>query len=183
MLSFSRLCHDKNRRKEVRKLRMRLFPGTTAHCKRLKLDGLKPSSLSTTKWYWREDLNLEAFGSLECTFWDTTARVPPKRARCPLAPQPGWRCYKRCQRFNITPRLRLLYIDRVVTINLSFCSDAILMCRQRSLALARPPDSRWKLSLKLRLNDCINSLVRIALGNLWPFASAERMSKLKLSST
>src|SRR5437660_12159395 len=62
------------------------------------------------------------------------------------------------------------YIARVVTTNLSPCNDAILMCRQRLLASACLPDSRWKLSLKLRLNDCMKSLVRIALGNTWLFA-------------
>jgi len=36
----------------------------------------------------------------------------------------------------------LRYIARVVTTNLSPCSDAIFTCRQRSLVSARLPDSR-----------------------------------------
>jgi len=57
------------------------------------------------------------FGPEHPNIWDTTARVPPQNY---------------CQR----------YIARVVTTNLSPCSDAILMCRQRLLASACLADSR-----------------------------------------
>src|SRR5262249_1185221 len=77
-----------------------------------------------------------------------------QRAECLLSPQGPSRTGIKC----------LCYI-RVVTISLSFCTVAILICRHRSLASPRLADSRRKLSLKLRLNDCMNSVLRSARGN------------------